>query len=39
MVEVTMSTRSRTEKSSGVPRPLAPTKPVAWESSTITIAW
>ena len=33
-----MSTRSVTSCSSGVPRPFGPTKPTAWESSTITSA-
>ena len=37
-VPVTMSTRSATPASSGVPRPSAPTKPTACESSTITSA-
>jgi len=37
-VPVRMSTRSVTPKCSGVPRPRGPTKPTAWESSTITRA-
>ena len=31
-------TRSATPQCSGVPRPCSPTKPTAWESSTITRA-
>ena len=37
-VLVTMSTRSATPCSAGVPRPPGPMKPVAWQSSTITSA-
>ena len=37
-VPVSTSTRSDTPDSSGVPRPFAPTKPTACESSTMTSA-
>jgi len=37
-VDVITSTRFITPLNSGVPRPVLPMKPVAWESSTMTMA-